>query len=73
MLYEVITDRTEAMWSIDVNSGRSARDRDIEDTAFRTNAEAAAEVARQLRIRDMGGLIVVDFIDMEHRNHNKEA
>ncbi len=66
-------DRTEAMWSIDVNSGRSSRDRDIEDTAFRTNKEAAAEVARQLRIRDIGGLIVVDFIDMEHRNHIKEV
>jgi Rne/Rng family ribonuclease len=69
----IVIDRTEALWSIDVNSGRSARDRDIEDTAFRTNKEAAAEVARQLRIRDMGGLIVVDFIDMEHRNHNKEV
>jgi ribonuclease E len=69
----ILIDRSEALWSIDVNSGRSARDRDIEDTAFRTNKEAAAEVARQLRIRDMGGLIVVDFIDMEHRNHNKEV
>ena len=69
----IVIDRTEALWSIDVNSGRSARDRDIEDTAFRTNREAAAEVARQLRIRDMGGLIVVDFIDMEQRNHNKEV
>ncbi|HEU5361308.1 MAG TPA: Rne/Rng family ribonuclease [Candidatus Deferrimicrobiaceae bacterium] len=69
----IVIDRTEALWSIDVNSGRSARDRDIEDTAFRTNKEAAAEVTRQLRIRDMGGLIVVDFIDMEHRNHNKEV
>jgi len=69
----IVIDRTEALWSIDVNSGRSSRDRDIEDTAFRTNKEAAAEVARQLRIRDMGGLIVVDFIDMEHRIHNKEV
>ena len=69
----IVIDRTEALWSIDVNSGRSARDRDIEDTAFRTNREAAVEVARQLRIRDMGGLIVVDFIDMEHRNHIKEV
>jgi ribonuclease E len=69
----IVIDRTEALWSIDVNSGRSARDRDIEDTAFRTNREAAAEVARQLRIRDMGGLIVVDFIDMEHRDHIKEV
>jgi ribonuclease E len=69
----IVIDRTEALWSIDVNSGRSSKDRDIEDTAFRTNKEAAAEVTRQLRIRDMGGLIVVDFIDMEHRNHNKEV
>jgi ribonuclease E len=69
----IVIDRTEALWSIDVNSGRSARDRDIEDTAFRTNREAAIEVARQLRIRDMGGLIVVDFIDMEGRNHIKEV
>jgi len=69
----IVIDRTEALWTIDVNSGRSSRDRDIEDTAFRTNKEAAAEVARQLRIRDMGGLIVVDFIDMEHRIHNKEV
>jgi len=69
----IVIDRTEALWSIDVNSGRSARDRDIEDTAYRTNKEAAAEVARQLRIRDMGGLIVVDFIDMENRNHIKDV
>ncbi|MBI5418708.1 MAG: Rne/Rng family ribonuclease [Deltaproteobacteria bacterium] len=69
----IVIDRTEAMWSIDVNSGRSARDRDIEDTAYRTNKEAASEVARQLRIRDMGGLIVIDFIDMEHRGHIKDV
>jgi ribonuclease E len=69
----IVIDRTEALWSIDVNSGRSAKDRDIEDTAYRTNKEAASEVARQLRIRDMGGLIVVDFIDMENRNHIKDV
>jgi len=69
----IVIDRTEALWSIDVNSGRSSKDRDIEDTAYRTNKEAASEVARQLRIRDMGGLIVVDFIDMENRNHNKDV
>jgi ribonuclease E len=69
----IVIDRTEALWSIDVNSGRSAKDRDIEDTAYRTNKEAASEVARQLRIRDMGGLIVVDFIDMESRNHIKDV
>jgi ribonuclease E len=69
----IVIDRTEAMWSIDVNSGRSSKDRDIEDTAYRTNKEAAVEVGRQLRIRDMGGLIVVDFIDMENRNHVKDV
>jgi len=69
----IVIDRTEALWSIDVNSGRSAKDRDIEDTAYRTNQEAASEVARQLRIRDMGGLIVIDFIDMENRNHIKDV
>ena len=69
----IVIDRTEALWSIDVNSGRSSKDRDIEDTAYRTNKEAASEVARQMRIRDMGGLIVVDFIDMENRNHNKDV
>ena len=69
----IVIDRTEAIWSIDVNSGRSSKDRDIEDTAFRTNREAAAEVTRQLRLRDMGGLIVVDFIDMENRRHIKEV
>ena len=68
----IVIDRTEAMWTIDVNSGRSSKDRDIEDTAFRTNREAAAEVARQMRLRDIGGLIVVDFIDMESKSHNKE-
>lgn len=69
----IVIDKTEALWSIDVNSGRSSKDRDIEDTAFRTNKEAAEEVTRQLRIRDMGGLIVVDFIDMENKNHIKEV
>jgi len=69
----IVIDRTEAIWSIDVNSGRSSKDRDIEDTAFRTNREASAEVTRQLRLRDMGGLIVVDFIDMENRRHIKEV
>ncbi|MCL2102545.1 MAG: Rne/Rng family ribonuclease, partial [Syntrophorhabdaceae bacterium] len=68
----IVIDRTEAIWTIDVNSGRSSRDRDIEDTAFRTNREAATEAARQMRIRDIGGLIVVDFIDMENKSHNKE-
>ncbi|MBW6503966.1 Rne/Rng family ribonuclease [bacterium] len=69
----IVIDRSEALWSIDVNSGRSSKDRDIEDTAFRTNGEAAAEVTRQLRLRDIGGLIVIDFIDMENKSHNKEV
>ena len=68
----IVIDRTEAIWTIDVNSGRSSKDRDIEDTAFRTNREAAAEAARQMRLRDIGGLIVIDFIDMENKSHNKE-
>ena len=69
----IVIDHTEAIWTIDVNSGRSSKDRDIEDTAFRTNKEAAAEVTRQMRLRDIGGLIVVDFIDMENKSHNKEV
>jgi len=69
----IVIDRTEAIWTIDVNSGRSSKDRDIEDTAYRTNKEAAEEVTRQMRLRDIGGLIVVDFIDMESKTHNKEV
>ena len=69
----IVIDRSEALWAIDVNSGRSSKDRDIEDTAYRTNGEAAAEVTRQLRLRDIGGLIVIDFIDMESKSHNKEV
>jgi ribonuclease E len=60
---------TEALTSIDVNSGRSTQERHIEETAHRTNLEAAAEAARQLRLRDLGGLIVIDFIDMRERKH----
>jgi len=69
----IVIDRSEALWSIDVNSGRSSKDRDIEDTAYRTNREAAEEVTRQMRLRDIGGLIVIDFIDMESKSHNKEV
>ncbi|MBU8541216.1 ribonuclease E/G [Roseomonas tokyonensis] len=61
----IVINQTEALVSIDVNSGRATRDRHIEDTALRTNLEAADEVARQLRLRDLAGLIVIDFIDME--------
>jgi ribonuclease E len=61
----IVINQTEALVAIDVNSGRATRDRHIEDTALRTNCEAAEEVARQLRLRDLAGLIVIDFIDME--------
>jgi len=65
----LVINQTEALVAIDVNSGRSTRERNIEETALRTNLEAADEVARQLRLRDLAGLIVIDFIDMEeHRN-----
>ena len=65
----VVINQTEALVAIDVNSGRSTRERNIEETALRTNLEAADEIARQLRLRDLAGLIVIDFIDMEeHRN-----
>ena len=68
----IVIDQTEALVSIDVNSGRSTRERNIEETALRTNLEAADEIARQLRLRDMAGLIVIDFIDMdEQRNCSK--
>ncbi len=66
----IVINPTEALVAIDVNSGRSTRERNIEETAFKTNLEAADEVARQLRLRDLAGLIVIDFIDMEeHRNN----
>ena len=61
----IVINQTEALVAIDVNSGRSTREHNIEDTALRTNLEAADEIARQLRLRDLAGLIVVDFIDME--------
>ncbi|KZB62624.1 ribonuclease E/G [Thalassospira sp. MCCC 1A02491] len=65
----IVINPTEALVAIDVNSGRSTRERNIEETAYKTNLEAAEELARQLRLRDLAGLIVVDFIDMEdHRN-----
>ena len=66
----LIINQAEALVAIDVNSGRSTRERGIEETALRTNLEAADEVARQLRLRDLAGLIVIDFIDMESRKHN---
>ncbi len=67
----LVINQTEALVAIDVNSGRSTREHNIEDTALRTNLEAADEVARQLRLRDLAGLIVVDFIDMEENRNNR--
>ena len=67
----IVINQTEALVAIDVNSGRSTREHNIEDTALRTNMEAADEVARQLRLRDLAGLIVVDFIDMEEHRNNR--
>jgi ribonuclease E len=67
----LVINQTEALVAIDVNSGRSTREQNIEDTAVRTNLEAAEEVARQLRLRDLAGLIVVDFIDMEENRNNR--
>jgi ribonuclease E len=69
----LVIDHTEALISIDVNSARSTKGVDIEETAFHTNLEAAEEVARQLRIRDLGGLIVIDFIDMSSNKHQREV
>ncbi len=66
----LVINQTEALVAIDVNSGRSTRERGIEETALKTNLEAADEVARQLRLRDLAGLIVIDFIDMESRRNN---
>lgn len=69
----IIIDTTEALTAIDINSARSTRGGDIEETAFNTNLEAADEIARQLRLRDLGGLIVIDFIDMTPVRHQREV
>ncbi|VVD92631.1 ribonuclease E [Pandoraea morbifera] len=69
----IVIDHTEALVSIDVNSARATKGADIEETALRTNLEAADEVARQLRLRDLGGLIVIDFIDMESAKSQREV
>ncbi|BBP04868.1 ribonuclease E [Sulfuriferula plumbiphila] len=69
----IVIDHTEALVSVDVNSARSTRGSDIEQTAYNTNLEAAEEVARQLRLRDLGGLIVIDFIDMESQRNQREV
>ncbi|HEX7811606.1 MAG TPA: Rne/Rng family ribonuclease [Burkholderiales bacterium] len=69
----VVIDHTEAMVAIDVNSAKSTRGADIEETALRTNLEAADEIARQLRLRDLGGLVVIDFIDMESSRNQRDV
>src|SRR5665811_1223126 len=69
----IVIDHTEALTAIDINSARSTRGGDIETTAYNTNLEAADEIARQLRLRDLGGLIVIDFIDMESSKNQREV
>ncbi len=69
----IVINPTEALVSIDVNSGRSTRERNIEETAYKTNLEAAEELARQLRLRDLAGLIVIDFIDMDNNQNNRNV
>src|SRR6266545_1124593 len=69
----IVIDHTEALVSVDVNSARATKGGDIETTAFETNLEAAEEIARQLRLRDLGGLIVIDFIDMESAKNQREV
>ncbi len=69
----VVFDHTEALLSIDINSARATKGSDIEETAYNTNMESANEIARQLRLRDLGGLIVIDFIDMTSRKHQREV
>jgi ribonuclease E len=67
----IVINQTEALVSVDVNSGKATREHNIEDTALKTNLEAAEEIARQLRLRDLAGLIVIDFIDMDERRNNR--
>ena len=69
----IVINQTEALVAIDVNSGKSTREHHIEDTALKTNLEAAEEVARQLRLRDLAGLVVIDFIDMEEHRNNRSV
>ncbi len=69
----IVIDHTEALTSVDINSAKATKGGDIEETAFNTNLEAAVEIARQLRIRDLGGLVVIDFIDMESNKHQRDV
>src|SRR5213075_2883031 len=67
----MVINQTEALVSIDINSGKATREHNIEDTALKTNLEACDEIARQLRLRDLAGLVVIDFIDMEENRNNR--
>src|SRR5213595_1342285 len=69
----IVLNQTEALVAIDVNSGRATREHHIEDTALKTNLEASEEIARQLRLRDLAGLIVIDFIDMDEKRNNRSV
>ena len=69
----LVINPTEALVSVDVNSGKATKGRHIEETALKTNLESAEEVARQLKLRDLGGLVVIDFIDMEDRRNNRKV
>src|SRR3546814_10621218 len=69
----LVIDQTEALTAVDVNSARATKGSDIEETAFHTNLEAAAEVARKMRLRDLGGLVVIDFIDMSSNKHQRDV
>src|SRR3546814_284131 len=69
----LVINPTEALVSTDINSGRSTREHNIEETALKTNLEAADEIARQLRLRDMAGLVVIDFIDMESNSNTRKV
>ena len=69
----IVVDRTEALTVIDVNTGKNVGSSSLEDTVFKNNLEAAREVARQLRLRDIGGIIVIDFVDMENRKNRAEV
>jgi len=68
-----VIDQTEALTAVDVNSARATKGSDIEETALNTNLEAADEVARQMRLRDLGGLVVIDFIDMSSTRHQRDV
>jgi len=69
----IVIEQTESLVAIDVNTGKFTGKKDLEETVYRTNIEAASEIARQLRLRDLGGIIIVDFIDMERADHRRQV